>query len=106
MTGRFLLQLLGALVCLVALGAHQARAQFPYSRPATNPYARPPISPYLNLLRAGNPAVNYYGVVRPEQQFYNSFQQLSQQVAASQMQLGQLEGQEAQPFTGHPSSFM
>lgn len=30
---------------------------------------RPAFSPYLNLLRGGNPVLNYYGIVRPEQEF-------------------------------------
>jgi hypothetical protein len=29
------------------------------------PLGRPVVSPYLNLLRGGNPAINYYGIVRP-----------------------------------------
>src|SRR5215207_4743706 len=39
----------------------------PYSFGPTNPYNRTnqPLSPYLNLLRGGNPAVNYSYGVRP-----------------------------------------
>lgn len=39
----------------------------PYSFGPTNPYnrANQPLSPYLNLLRGGNPAVNYSYGVRP-----------------------------------------
>lgn len=39
----------------------------PYSFGPTNPYnrANQPLSPYLNLLRGGNPAVNYAYGVRP-----------------------------------------
>lgn len=32
---------------------------------AMPPNYRPPISPYLNLLRGGDPAINYYYAVRP-----------------------------------------
>src|SRR5207302_11416556 len=66
---------------------------FPRSR-----HPRPPPSfPTRRSSDLGNPAVNYYGVVRPEQQFYNSFQQLSQQVAANQIQLGDVEAETSQP---------
>ena len=58
-----------ALSALVAVGG-SARAQIagPASPvPAPNPYSRQtqPLSPYLNLLRGGNPGVNYYYGVRP-----------------------------------------
>lgn len=33
--------------------------------------SRPTTSPYLNLLGRGNPAINYFGIVRPQQQFQN-----------------------------------
>ncbi len=33
--------------------------------PATS-YSPPAVSPYLNLLNRGNPAVNYYGIVRQQ----------------------------------------
>jgi hypothetical protein len=39
-----------------------------------------PFSPYLNLLRPGSsPAINYYGLVRPEQQMRQQLGQLQQQ---------------------------
>lgn len=59
-----------------------------FARPGTAPftYTQPPVSPYLNLLRGGNPAVNYFGLVRPEQNFYNQLQQ-------GQLQQGQLQQQ-------------
>lgn len=49
------------LACLLGTG-ESARAQY-----AGNPYSRPRVSPYINLLRGGSgPAINYYGIVRPE----------------------------------------
>lgn len=36
------------------------------------PGYRPTTSPYLNLLGRGNPAINYYGIVRPQQAFANA----------------------------------
>jgi protein involved in polysaccharide export with SLBB domain len=41
---------------------------------------RPALSPYLNLLRTGSsPVVNYYGLVRPQQQTQNALQALQYQ---------------------------
>ncbi|HVS37920.1 MAG TPA: hypothetical protein VMS17_20340 [Gemmataceae bacterium] len=55
-----------ALVVLtLALAASAARAQAPGQMPTT-PYSQPVVSPYLNLLNRGNPAINYYGIVRPQ----------------------------------------
>jgi hypothetical protein len=47
-----------------------------FGSPATG---RPPVSPYLNLGRGGNPAINYYGVVRPQQQAALAIQSLDMQ---------------------------
>ena len=42
---------------------------------------RPTFSPYLNLLGgAGNPGLNYLGLVRPQQQLTQQFNQLQQQL--------------------------
>src|SRR4051794_19633319 len=49
----------------------------------TPPSARPAVSPYLNLTRTGtDPAINYYGIVRPQLEFNNSIQNLNRQVGA------------------------
>ncbi len=46
---------------------------------------RPTFSPYLQLLnRGGSPALNYLGVVRPQQQLAQQLNQLQQQNIASQ----------------------
>ncbi|MGL6074185.1 MAG: hypothetical protein ACRC8S_08490 [Fimbriiglobus sp.] len=56
---------------LVGCLAKSAVAQSPTPRIVNTPTApmpavyRPPISPYLNLLRGGDPAINYYYAVRP-----------------------------------------
>ncbi len=70
----------GFAVVVLALGATSATAQYPpptgspfvpYQTSGNyqpdNMYNRSiqPLSPYLNLLRGGNPAVNYYYGVRP-----------------------------------------
>jgi hypothetical protein len=106
MTKRGLVFLLGFLVSLLLVGAQDARAQYPANgRAIPNPYSRPVLSPYINLLNGGNPAVNYYGLVRPELQFASQFQLMGQQVALNQQQINDL-----QPFTlattGHAAVFM
>ncbi len=96
-----------AVGAAVALSAGTARAQFGYySPPATSPFPRSPISPYLNLARGGNPAINYYGLVRPEIQFQQSIYGLQQQVGGlSQMQALQSEAARSSATTGHPTRF-
>jgi hypothetical protein len=47
-----------------------------YSRPRTNNY--PTVSPYLNLARPGQAATNYYGIVRPQVEANQAFQQIQQ----------------------------
>lgn len=51
---------------------------------------RPTFSPYLNLLnRGGNPGLNYLGIVRPQQQLQQQFNQLNQQTNQQLQALGQ-----------------
>lgn len=83
-----------------------AWAQNQYNQPV-NPYARPVFSPYLNLNRQGSsPAVNYYGIVRPEISFTRSIQQLRQQDTQLQQNVTNLEEAATLPVTGHASGFM
>ena len=60
----------------LALTAGAASAQQPgtYTPPYTP--SSPTTSPYLNLLHSGNPAINYYGIVRPQIQQSEQLQQL------------------------------
>lgn len=69
------------VVGVLVLGrADPAAAQPP--APGGGPSVRPPFSPYLNLLRQNSsPAVNYFGLVRPQQQFAGSLQGLQQSTA-------------------------
>jgi hypothetical protein len=93
-----------ALLAL-ALGLAGGRVQ---AQPGYPGGYRPPFSPYLNLLRPGvNPALNYYGLVRPQVEFRNSIQGLERQVGALDSQLANQEaGASAFPTTGHPVQFM
>lgn len=55
-------------------------AQNNYSR-INRPFNRPTVSPYLNLYRGGNgPVSNYFGVVRPQQQFYAQNERFGEQL--------------------------
>jgi hypothetical protein len=76
-----------------------------YSRPNTNPFQQPVVSPYLNLARGGNPAINYYGVIRPQEQTNLSIFQLQQQQQATGQAILATETATALPLTGHPTRF-
>jgi hypothetical protein len=55
-------------------------AQSNYSR-INKPFDRPTFSPYLNLFRNGNgPVMNYFGAVRPQQDFYAQGNALGQEL--------------------------
>jgi hypothetical protein len=95
-------------VVLVSLGAAGVASAQPPA-PAGPPPQRPTFSPYLNLLRpGGSPAQNYYGLVRPEQQFRQSIGSLQGQVNANQQAIGNLQTNPADgpAVTGHPVYFL
>jgi hypothetical protein len=70
---------------MLALFAAPCPAQPPFT-------SRPTVSPYLNLLRSGgSPALNYYTLVRPQNQFYQSLRQLQQDVGANAQELNSLQ---------------
>lgn len=96
---------IGLLMLGLLLMPASVRAQRPGARPTT-PYRPPVFSPYLNLLRRdANPAVNYYGLVRPEKEFRQSLQALQQEINGAQLAptTSQADGL---PITGHPTQFM
>jgi hypothetical protein len=71
--------------------------------------SRPTISPYLNLTRrGGSTASNYYNLVRPQNQFYQSIQQIQQEVGANVQELSALQQQSASGLrpTGHVAGFL
>ena len=89
----------------VGLFATGASAQPPVGpRPLTGANT-PPVSPYLNLLRPGtSPAINYYGLVRPQADFRNAVQALQAQFGYAQQAAG---AQAGDPLaTGHPVYFL
>ena len=95
--------------CAVAVGlsAGAAHAQPPV--PGGGGYSRPPaFSPYLNLIRGGgSPALNYYGIVRPQVQAREAILNLSNEVNQNQQAIGNLAaGGGELPVTGHMTQFM
>ena len=92
------------LVCLVlAISPGTARAQYP----AANPAARPTFSPWLNLNRqGGNPAQNYYGLVRPDFRNFNAIQNLQQQQQTMNLQPPEARAYDMLPPTGHITGFL
>lgn len=77
-------------------------------RPSPPAPVRPTgISPYLNLVRPGNPAINYYGLVRPEVEFRNAYQNLQSQLNVIQAEApADAAGNVVLPTTGYPVRFM
>jgi hypothetical protein len=93
---------------LIGVSLRPAAAQTISQRPQSfqvGPLTRPAVSPYLNLFRGGSSAVNYYDLVRPQQEFAASIQQLQQQQAAPVAPLA-AESVQGIPVTGHPVQFM
>jgi len=91
------------IILLVGVGT--VGAQGPYVRPQTSPYARPALSPYLNLLHGGSPAINYYGLVRPQEEFSTSIQGIQNEIHATQSELVNASTSAALPVTGHRTQF-
>jgi hypothetical protein len=101
----FMLIVLGAVNFLLVIAVRPAAAQPQFPSPIQS---QPAISPYLNLLRSGNsPGVNYYGLVRPQQEFRSSYQQLQQDFNSQQTQPAPYGPQDTSglPPTGHASQF-
>lgn len=98
--------LLGTILTLILIPGW-AMGQTNYYRPGYGPYSRPPVSPYLNLLRGGNPAVNYYLGVLPEFQRQAANQQFRSDIRELDRKVGELSEEELPtlPGTGHPAQF-
>lgn len=97
-----------ALAVFLAAPAGQGRAQ--PQAPRVPLQAPPTFSPYLNLARRdSSPAINYYGIVRPQVATRNNLQSLQQQIAMEGQQLGGAGGGVVNsdlPITGQPAFFL
>src|SRR5207248_1125492 len=71
--GEFMKTLVLVTVAALALATSAA------AQPPPGPGMTPGFSPYLNLLNRGNPAINYYGLVRPQFAFQNAIAGLQHQ---------------------------
>ena len=85
----------GVAVVAICFGASEVQGQ-------TQP--PPGYSPYLNLIRPGNPGVNYYGLVRPQVEFRADLQRLQRNTTRLQSGLSQLSSSDLS--TGHTAGFM
>lgn len=101
------------VAALLMLAAVSSAQPAPYVRQSTNPYYTPPLSPYLNMLRGGNPAVNYYLGVVPEfqqrtlnAQYGAQLQNMNQRMAESPELPEMDELLPTLPATGHGTQFM
>jgi hypothetical protein len=76
------------------------------AQPPGPPPSRPAYSPYLNLLRTGNsPAINYYGLVRPEVAARQSLQAVQSAVSVNQRTIQELFGNDLGQ-TGVPAQYL
>jgi hypothetical protein len=90
-------------VVSLLLGAGSVHAQYV---PGYNPF-QPAVSPYLNLTRRDIPEyLNYFGTIRPQQQFSSAIQGLQRQqaISAAETQAG-FQAIATLPATGHHASF-
>ena len=113
----------GFALASLQLLAPSACAQFGTDR-INRPLSRPTVSPYVNMLRgtygsnsAAGIAANYYGAVRPQQQFYAQNEHLTDGLNRVQMQQNQPQQRDSRNgqnsirkyrmgITGHSASFM
>jgi hypothetical protein len=102
-----------AAVSAVLVTAAPGFAQVPPPggiRPTLN--LQPAFSPYLNLLRPGvNPAINYFGLVRPQNAFYSSIRTLQSETGTNAQGIANLQQGPGlvNPYlapTGHVGQFM
>src|SRR4051794_13123065 len=102
------------LALLIGLTVGSAARAQPHGHPPGSPFggpgraSSPTFSPYLNLLRPGNQAVNYYGLVRPQQEFRSGLESLQQQYNTLNREVNtpSENGPAGLPATGHAVTFM
>jgi hypothetical protein len=101
-----LLAAIGAL----ALATAPCPAQYPPPGSLPAPAQQPTVSPYLNLTRRGaSPGLNYYNLVRPQTQLFNSVQQLQTQVGVNRQDITGVQQSLNSPIlppTGHAAGFL
>jgi hypothetical protein len=83
--------------------AGSVSAQYPPAVAGGYPGYRPRTSPYLNLMGSRNPAVNYYGLVRPQQDFQNAM--LGGNVSPAPVNAEEMTDPQLRRPTGHAVAF-
>lgn len=68
----FALTAIAATLALAAGASAQYRPGYPAGPFGGYPGGTPTVSPYLNIVGRGNPAINYYGITRPQIEFRNA----------------------------------
>lgn len=101
--------LIAGVAVLAAAGLPQLASAQPQP-PVT--MQRPTFSPYLNMLRpGGSPALNYFGLVQPQQQFMRQNYQMQQGIQQNNANIQALAAQTgsfadpSMPLTGHGAVF-
>ena len=90
-----------------ALALVTASAGFAQPIPPGGLPQRPAFSPYLNLLNGGaSPALNYFGLVVPQQQFQQQFGQLQQQITTANGDFQALQQQNRQLANGLINAYL
>jgi hypothetical protein len=98
---------LGLAVVAALASGRTAHAQIGY--PPRTSASSPGYSPYLNLLRPGNVANNYFGLVRPQIDAQYAFNGIQQQIGTLNQNINNVSAvdQAAGPLTtGHAATFM
>jgi hypothetical protein len=96
-------------ICMLSLFAANSYAQQRMAPAGFGTGAgRPALSPYLNLANNGDPAINYYGLVRPQIAYGQAISNLNTDVNSLQAQQSVQTSalKDLPPQTGHVSSFM
>lgn len=94
------------LLTVAAIGCLLFWGEVAFGQPRVdNPYIRrPQVSPYINLLRGGNQAIQYQGLIRPQQNFYRYQEQ--QRLFNQQFQSGLRQlSRQGTGVTGHQTAF-
>ncbi len=71
-SNRITLAALGIGLAIGTPGLAQYPPGYPSGRYGGYPGGTPAFSPYLNIVGRGNPAINYYGITRPQIEFRNA----------------------------------
>jgi hypothetical protein len=96
-----------AVGLLSLTSAGPVAAQFPARPGGIVPNNPPPFSPSLNLLRTDIPTyLNYYGTVRPENEFRGGIQNLQRQQAQTEDEVAGANSAANLAATGHGTSFL